>query len=112
MTPCGTGGFLPDALRRLLDPDPAVREAGAVEALISHQNTIYEATVPVARFVAAILNDPATETGEDDAAAHAGASRRPTRAVLLDWLSSTAYDADDATLAARERRFDGRYLAV
>ncbi|WP_439678172.1 hypothetical protein [Embleya sp. MST-111070] len=65
MAPQGSGGFLPGALMRLLDVDPAVRAAAAEEALIGHQNTIYEATVPVARFVAAILDHPATDNQQD-----------------------------------------------
>ncbi|MDI2127120.1 hypothetical protein [Yinghuangia seranimata] len=112
MTPHGTGELLPAALAQLLDSDPAVRAAAADEALIGHQNTIYEATVPVAQFVAAILDHPATAADEDDAAADADALHPPTRAVLLEWLSSTAFDADDETLASCNRRFEGRYLDV
>ncbi|MFE3205845.1 hypothetical protein [Embleya sp. NPDC059237] len=110
MAPQGSGGFLPAALTRLLDVNPAVRAAAAEEALIGHQNTIYEATVPVARFVAAILDHPAIAAGEDDTATEVGASRPPTRAVLLNWLDDTAFDADDETVACGNRAFDGRYL--
>lgn len=111
-TPTGTGGFLPAALMRLLDPDPVVRAAGTREALIAHQNSIYEATVPVAQFVAAILDHPATAAGENNAAPGASASRPPTRAVLLNWLSSTACDADDETVAIGDRHNEGRYLDI
>ncbi|MGR6998630.1 hypothetical protein ACU686_11910 [Yinghuangia aomiensis] len=111
-TPYGDGGFLPEALGRILDPDPAVR-AAAVRVVIdgvTHQNTIYEATVPVARFVAAVLNHPATATGEDDPGTGTP-KHRPTRVVLLDWLGATAFDADDARVARGERHWDGAYLA-
>ncbi|MFE2869901.1 hypothetical protein [Embleya sp. NPDC059259] len=108
----GNGGFLPAALARLLDADPAVRAAASEEALIGHQNTIYEATVPVARFVAAVLDHPATAAGEDDTATDGGASRPPTRAVLLEWLGDTAFDADDETVACGNRRLEGRYLDI
>ncbi|MFI1585774.1 hypothetical protein [Embleya sp. NPDC020630] len=112
MAPQGSGGFLPEALTRLLDADPAVRAAAAEEALIGHQNTIYEATVPVARFVAAILDHPVVAAGEDDTAAEVGASRPPTRAVLLKWLDDTAFDADDETVACGNRACQGRYLDI
>ncbi|MFI1585057.1 hypothetical protein [Embleya sp. NPDC020630] len=110
MAPQESGGFLPEALMRLLDADPAVRAAAAEEALIGHQNTIYEATVPVARFVAAILDHPAVAAGEDETAAHGSASRPPTRAVLLKWLDDTAFDADDETVTCGNRACQGRYL--
>lgn len=57
-TPCGTGENLPAALARLLDPDPGIRAVAVVDALgaVTHQNSIYEATVPVALYVAAILS--------------------------------------------------------
>ncbi|MFF7251320.1 hypothetical protein ACFZBU_46590 [Embleya sp. NPDC008237] len=112
MAPQGNGGFLPKALTRLLDVDPAVRAVAAGEALIGHQNTIYEATVPVARFIAAILDHPAVAAGEDEPAAHGGASRPPTRAVLLKWLDDTAFDADDETVACGNRACQGRYLDI
>lgn len=110
-TPYGDGGFLPEALTRNLDPDPAVR-AAAVRVVIDglDQSTIYEATVPVARFVAAILNHPPTATGDHDLGAGTP-RRRPTRAVLLAWLGGTAFDADDARVAMGERHWNGAYLA-
>ncbi|MER5349251.1 hypothetical protein ABT093_02805 [Kitasatospora sp. NPDC002551] len=110
-TPCGTGEILPAALARLLDPDPGTRAAAVFDALgaVTHQNSIYEATVPVALYVAAILNHPATAMGnrgrDADRAPH-----RPTRAALLDWLSSTAYDADDENVAAGERHCGKEFL--
>ncbi|MFD4907561.1 hypothetical protein [Kitasatospora purpeofusca] len=110
-TPYGTGEIPPAALARLVDPDPGTRAAAVVDALgaVTHQNSIYEATAPVALYVAAILNHPATATGDygqdADRTAH-----RPTRAALLEWLSSTAYDADDENVAAGERHCGKEFL--
>ncbi|WP_329536788.1 hypothetical protein OG568_50145 (plasmid) [Streptomyces sp. NBC_01450] len=110
-TPYGTGESLPAALARLLDPSPSIRAAAASDALneVTHQNSIYEATVPVALYVAAILNHPATAAGE-----HAHEAdfqlRHPTRETLLDWLGSTAYDADDERVAMGERHFGEGFL--
>ncbi|MEV5321597.1 hypothetical protein AB0K92_28795 [Streptomyces sp. NPDC052687] len=103
-TPYGTGAPLPAMLTRLLDPDPAVRAAAATDAFdeVTHQNTIYEATVPVALYVAAILNHSSTAAGE--LAPYTGPPpRRPTRARLLDWLETTAHDADDQSFATHAR---------
>ncbi|MFJ3329284.1 hypothetical protein ACIPMT_33140 [Streptomyces griseus] len=110
-TPCGTGEALPAALARLLDPDPGTRAVAVVDALeaVTHQNSIYEATVPVALYVAAILNHPATAMGNRSPDADR-APHRPTRAALLDWLSSTAYDADDENVAAGERHCGKDFL--
>ncbi|MGW4234200.1 hypothetical protein ACWEF9_33875 [Streptomyces sp. NPDC004980] len=110
-TPYGTGESLPAALTRLLDPSPSIRAAAVRDALgaVTHQNTIYEATVPVAFYVAAILNHPATSAGE-----HAHEAdlqlRHPTRETLLNWLGSTAYDADDERVAMGERHFGESFL--
>ncbi|QIY64326.1 hypothetical protein HEP85_25315 [Streptomyces sp. RPA4-2] len=103
----GNGGFLSATLPRLLDADPTV-QIRAISELepVCHQNSFYEATLPVALYVAAILAHPAT--------AAVGPARRadserdcPVRASLLDWLGSLAYDADDECLAIAERHFDG-----
>ncbi|WP_406448677.1 hypothetical protein OH768_00025 [Streptomyces sp. NBC_01622] len=109
--PTGTGEILPSALARLLDPNPEVRASAVGESLgaVTHQNTIYEATVPVALFVAAILTHPATTAGE--AARVVGrVVGYPTRAALLDWLGSTAYDADDACVACGGRTPDSAFF--
>jgi hypothetical protein len=108
--PIGTGEVLPAALARLLDPDPGVRASAVGEALgaVTHQNTVYEATVPVSLFVAAILNHPATAAGEAGQAV-GRVPGYPTRAALLDWLGSTAYDADDACVASGERTSDSAF---
>ncbi|MEV5899939.1 hypothetical protein [Streptomyces sp. NPDC052127] len=110
-TVCGTGESLPAALTRLLAPDPAVREDAARNALeeVTHQNTIYEASVPVALYIAAILNQPDITAG-DFGLDSAGPSRRPTLVRLLVWLSDTAYDADDECVALGERHYGERFL--
>ncbi|MFC7259579.1 hypothetical protein [Streptomyces lutosisoli] len=106
----GNGGFLPAALSRLLDPDPTVqtRAVGELEP-VCHQNSFFEATLPAALYVAAILDHPATATVATGRQADPG-SRYPLRAALLDWLGTLAYDADDECLALGERHFNGSYL--
>ncbi|MFE9799615.1 hypothetical protein ACFYP6_12150 [Streptomyces goshikiensis] len=74
-----------------------------------HQNTIYEATVPVARYVAAILNQPGITAG-DSGLDTAVPSRRPALVRLLAWLSDTAYDADDECVAIGERHYGEGFL--
>ncbi|WP_234328075.1 hypothetical protein [Streptomyces sp. NRRL S-37] len=68
--------------------------------LVSHQNTIYEATAPVALYVAGILSHPAAMTLRPYRSA-------PIRATLLNWLVSTAYDASDEIVGRTERYFPG-----
>lgn len=109
-TAFGTGEDLPTALTLLTDPDPVIRESALHDALgpVTHQNSIYEATVPVALFVAAILNHQAITAGDDNPAV--GTQHRPTLVQLLDWLGDTADDADDECVAAGERFFGGGFL--
>ncbi|WP_331738195.1 hypothetical protein [Streptomyces sp. NBC_01276] len=99
-TACGTGESLPAALTLLTSPDPVIRESALQDALgpVTHQNSIYEATVPVALFVAAILDHPAITAGDH---CH-DATTRPTLVQLLDWLGGTAYDANDECVAFDE----------
>ncbi|WP_381559974.1 hypothetical protein [Streptomyces eurythermus] len=107
----GTGEALPAALARVLNPDPVVSAAATDNALreATHQNTIYEATVPVALYVAAILDHPAIAA--DDFGQDADTpSHRPTLVRLLKWLSDTAYDADDECAAIGERHFGKEFL--
>ncbi|MFD6423291.1 hypothetical protein [Streptomyces sp. NPDC060198] len=110
-TVSGTGESLPAALARLLDPDPAVRADAARDALseVTHQNTMYEATVPVALYIAAILHHPRITAG-DFGFDTAGPSRRSTLVKLLAWLSDTAYDADDECVAIGERHYGEGFL--
>jgi hypothetical protein len=56
--------------------------------LVGHQNTIYEATAPVAVYVAGILAHPAAMTLRPY-------RKVPIRATLLNWLASMAYEASD-----------------
>ena len=110
-TVSGTGESLPAELARLLDPDPAARADAARNALgeVTHQNTIYEATVPVALYIAAILNQPDITAGDFDLDT-AVPSRPPTLVRLLAWLSDTAYDADNECVAIGERHYGERFL--
>ncbi|MFD0007172.1 hypothetical protein ACFVJ4_32740 [Streptomyces sp. NPDC127178] len=110
-TPYGTGESLPTALARILSPDPVVRSAATDDALreVTHQNTIYEATVPVALYVAAILHHPAIHAGDLGHDADMP-PRRPTLVRLLEWLSATACDADDECVAIGECHFGKEFL--
>ncbi|RSS54695.1 hypothetical protein EF912_16130 [Streptomyces sp. WAC07061] len=96
-TACGTGEALSAALARLTDPDPVVRESALQDALgpVTHQNSIYGATVPVALYVAAILGHPSFASAPDDPDADAESRIASTLVRLLAWLGDTAYDADD-----------------
>lgn len=99
-TACGTGESLPAALTRLTAPDPAARQSALRDVLgaVTHQNSIYEATVPVALYVAAILDHPVLVAGcssPDAGTTHNG----PTLVPLLGWLGDTARDADDECVA-------------
>ncbi|MET7482576.1 hypothetical protein [Streptomyces sp. NPDC005538] len=106
----GDGAFLPAVLSRLLDADPVV-QANAIKELepVCHQNSFYGATLPVALYVAAVLDHPATTTFEPDLRRKRERDY-PVRAALLDWLGSLAYDADDACVAIGERHFGGGHL--
>ncbi|MGE7390390.1 hypothetical protein ACQKM2_33420 [Streptomyces sp. NPDC004126] len=100
----GTGEALPTVLTRILDPDPVVRVTAVDDAFraVNDQNTVYEATVPVALYMAAILGHPAITAGE----AVPDADKPPHRSTLvrlLQGLSDTAYDADDERVARGER---------
>ncbi|MFI5809321.1 hypothetical protein [Streptomyces sp. NPDC051561] len=110
-TVSGSGESLPPALAQILDPDPAVRANAARDALgeVTHQNTIYEATVPVALYIAAILGQPDITAGDFDLGT-AVPSRPPTLVRMLAWLSDTAYDADDECVAIGERNYGERFL--
>ncbi|WP_369193260.1 hypothetical protein [Streptomyces djakartensis] len=95
----------------MLNLDPVVRSAATDDALkeVTHQNTIYEATVPVAFYVAAILHHPAIAADNSGHVADLP-PRRPTLVRLLEWLSATAYDADDECVAIGERHFSRAFL--
>ncbi|MGC0376312.1 hypothetical protein [Streptomyces sp. SAI-229] len=101
-TAFGNGEDLPGLLARLLEPDPKVQVTALSELgeLVHHQNTLYEATAPVALYVAGILTHPAAMTLRP----YRGV---PIRATLLNWLVSTAYDASDEIVGRTERYFPG-----
>jgi hypothetical protein len=71
-----------------LEPDPKVQVSALSELgeLVGHQSTLYQATAPVAVYVAGILTHPAAMTLRPF-------RETPVRAALLSWLASTAYDA-------------------
>ncbi|MGA5434645.1 hypothetical protein ACPCIZ_16215 [Streptomyces cellulosae] len=107
----GTGESLPAALALLTSPDPLVRRSALRDALgpVTHQNTVYEATVPVALHVAAILDHPVV-TASDPGHRADGRPAHLTLVHLLKWLGDTAYDADDACVALEERLYGPGYL--
>ncbi|MFD9440169.1 hypothetical protein ACFWBR_26460 [Streptomyces sp. NPDC060006] len=79
----------PEMLGALLHADQSVRTRALddVHGILHHQNTIYEATVPAARYVTAVLSDPRTLLPVDKARrAFAGCMR----AELLMWIASVA----------------------
>ncbi|MEF2529404.1 hypothetical protein [Streptomyces sp. CS62] len=70
---------------------------------MTHQNSIYQATVPVALYVAAVLNHPAIAA--DDGNPDVETQGRPTLVQLLDWLGDTAYNANDECVAIDQRLY-------
>ncbi|MFJ3663541.1 hypothetical protein ACIPPM_24100 [Streptomyces sp. NPDC090119] len=105
-TAFGSGADLPGVLARLLEPDPKVQVSALSELgeLVGHQNTIYEATAPVALYIAGVLTHPAAMTLRPY-------RNVPLRATLLNWLASTAYDASDEIVGRTEQYFPG-FLAA
>ncbi|WP_052390128.1 hypothetical protein [Streptomyces sp. NRRL B-24484] len=101
-TAFGNGECLPEVLARLLEPDPKVQVTALSELreLVGHQNSTYEATAPVAVFVAGILAHPAAMTLRPY-------RNVPVRATLLNWLASTAYDASDEIVDRTEQYVPG-----
>ncbi|MFE2017739.1 hypothetical protein ACFW9O_06735 [Streptomyces sp. NPDC059499] len=99
-TAFGNGECLPEVLARLLELDPKVQVTALSELgeLVNHQNSIYEATAPVAMYVAGILTHPAAMTLRPYRSI-------PLRATLLNWLVSTAYDASDEIVARTAQYF-------
>ncbi|MER7825992.1 hypothetical protein ABTX85_25920 [Streptomyces sp. NPDC096097] len=97
-TAFGSGEDLPGVLARLLEPDAKVQVSALSELgeLVGHQNTLYEATAPVAMYVAGILTHPAAMTLRPYRDV-------PIRATLLNWLAYTAYDASDEIVGRTEQ---------
>ncbi|MFI7089712.1 hypothetical protein ACIBUR_39780 [Streptomyces anulatus] len=104
-TAFGDGQDLPKVLTRLLEPDPKVQVSALSELgeMVHHQNSIYEATAPVAMYVAGILAHPAAKTPRPY-------RNVPIRAALLNWLVSTAYDASDE-IVGRTEQYSPGFLA-
>ncbi|KPI09137.1 hypothetical protein OK006_5261 [Actinobacteria bacterium OK006] len=87
-----TAPATPVILAGLLDDDEDVQRTAVhnLSQAVTHQNSIYGATAPAARYVIAILGHPRTMTlgvyfHEE--------RRRPMRAALLQWLGDLADDA-------------------
>ncbi|MGW2054615.1 hypothetical protein ACWCOZ_11945 [Streptomyces sp. NPDC001840] len=92
----------PVILRQLLDDDPSGQGAALrhLQQAVTHQNTFYSATAPAASFVAAILGHPrtlaaVTDQGRGESPHSSETPRFLLRVGLLDWLGSTAEDAND-----------------
>ncbi|MEV8455658.1 hypothetical protein AB0467_26360 [Streptomyces sp. NPDC052095] len=104
-TAFGNGECLPGVLARLLEPDPKVQVTALSELseLVCHQNSVYEATGPVAMFVAGILDHPSATTLRPY-------REVPVRATWLNWLGSTAYDASDE-IVDRVKRYSPGFPA-
>ncbi|GAA1966797.1 hypothetical protein [Catenulispora subtropica] len=106
----GCADDLPRELRRFLDNNIMARTYAVAECLevVSHQNSIYQATTPVALYVAALLADP--RTGALEIISRDG--KLPLlREVLIDWLGWIAADASDEVLAISRRHGFGEYPA-
>ncbi|XIE79344.1 hypothetical protein AB6O49_17585 [Streptomyces sp. SBR177] len=101
-TAFGTGAGLPGLLGQLLEADARVQVAALAELgeLVGHQSTVYEATGPVAVYVAGVLAHPAAMNLRP----YRGV---PVRAAMLDWLASRVYDASDEVVGRTERYVPG-----
>ncbi|WRZ91654.1 hypothetical protein OHB54_22780 [Streptomyces sp. NBC_01007] len=91
----GPAADAPEMLAALLDTDQGVRTKALdnLHDILHHQGTIYEATVPTARYIAAISSDPRTMLPVDKVR---GAFPGCMRAELLAWLGSVANEVTDA----------------
>ncbi|WP_194280584.1 hypothetical protein [Streptomyces fagopyri] len=89
----------PKMLGALLDIDQTVRTKALayVHGILHHQNTIYEATVPTALYLAAILTDPRTTLPVDKTHRDAPGCMR---AELLAWIGSVADEVTNEIDAA------------
>lgn len=92
----------PEILVALLDADQGMRTKALdnLHGVLHHQDTIYEATVPTAQYVAAILPDPRTlRSVEKTHRSFPGCMR----ADLLAWLDSVADAVTDAVNEVGQR---------
>ncbi|MGW5634465.1 hypothetical protein [Streptomyces sp. NPDC003832] len=98
----GPADDVPKMLVALTDVEQAVRTKALcyMNQVVHHQNTLYEATVPAALYVAAILPDPRTAYSVDkDRRSFPG----NMRAELLGWIDSVASEVTDAADAASSK---------
>lgn len=98
----GPAGDTPSELAMLLDEDPD-RVDEAIRHLhytVSHQNSVYPATVPVALYVAGILADPRSAVASSR---FERIEARSVRTLLMDWLSGMASDIGDECVRIMER---------
>jgi hypothetical protein len=77
-------------LKRLLFPATQASALRFINDALTHQNSIYPATVPAIRYVAAVLGHPRVA---------------PVRAELLDWLSRVLRDFNDSVMAWGEAEY-------
>jgi hypothetical protein len=97
----GSAAEAPKELAALLDADQGVRTRALsyIHNTLHHQNTLYEATVPAALYVAAILSDPrTTRTVDKDRHSFPGCMR----AELLRWIASVASEVTDEAAVRRK----------
>src|ERR1043165_9189429 len=80
----------PVILKRLLFPATQASALRFINDALTHQNSIYPATVPAIRYVAAVLGHPRVA---------------PVRAELLDWLSRVLRDFNDSVMAWGEAEY-------
>jgi hypothetical protein len=95
----GSATDSPAMLAALLDADRSVRTEALryLSGTLHHGNTLYDATVPAARYVAAILPDPQTTRAVDETLYGFPGC---LRAELLAWIASVAGEVTDAVEAA------------
>ncbi|GAA0592877.1 HEAT repeat domain-containing protein [Streptomyces crystallinus] len=103
----GPASDTPFQLLALLSDDIEARSAavGHLDSAILHQGSVYSATGPAARVVAAMLKDPLTMEPVEDVVPWDDAVPRPVRLDLVDFLARVADscrfdDTDDAALSA------------
>ncbi|MGW2770483.1 hypothetical protein [Streptomyces sp. NPDC001275] len=98
----GSAAEAPKMLAALLDPDQSVRTKALdyLHNTLHHQNTLYEATVPAALYVAAILSDPRTTRTVDN---NRHSFPDCMRAELLRWVASVANEVTDEAEALSHR---------
>ncbi|MBO0657212.1 hypothetical protein J1792_32210 [Streptomyces triculaminicus] len=100
----GSAVAIPDALRALLDADPAVQARVMDEDLapLRLETFIYPAAVPAAQYMAAILPDPRIAAIGVYRHAVDEYRQHPLRAMLLIWLGYLLSHTDDNVKAREE----------